>query len=132
MCYATIARVLGLQNFNIITTVRALVNWTQFMMKEMDMDLSMSDTGKCTKEEYEGADPGHGRGRIQKDSCTDNPRTPPKKWSNSIGICGKQPVKTPIAHDAQPGFRRPEARRTVRQPKRVGRIALKSGGDSPP
>ena len=60
-CYATIRTGTGLQNFNIITTVRALVNWTQFMMKEMDMDLSMSDTGKCTKEEYE-ADPGHGRG----------------------------------------------------------------------
>ena len=78
-CYATIARVLGLQNFNIITTVRALVNWTQFMMKEMDMDLSMSDTGKCTKEEYEALIPVMAEGAL-KDSCTaDNPRTPTKE-----------------------------------------------------
>ena len=32
-CYESIARVLGLQNFNTITTVRALIAWTQFMMK---------------------------------------------------------------------------------------------------
>ena len=35
--YCTIARILGLQNFNTITTVRALVAWVQFMLKEMDI-----------------------------------------------------------------------------------------------
>ncbi|MBU9736545.1 1-propanol dehydrogenase PduQ [Diplocloster agilis] len=50
--YVNIAKILGLQNFNTITTVRALVNWVQFMLKEMDIPLSMSQYGKCTEEEY--------------------------------------------------------------------------------
>lgn len=75
-CYVALARVLGLQNFNTITTVRALVNWTQFMMKEMEMCQSMAATGRCTKEEYEAAIPAMAQAAL-KDSCTpDNPRTP--------------------------------------------------------
>ena len=74
--YATVARTLGLQNFNIVTTVRALSNWTQFMMKEMDMPLSVSETGKCTKEEYFAAIPAMAQAAMQ-DACTaTNPRTP--------------------------------------------------------
>lgn len=73
-CYESIARVLGLQNFNTITTVRALIAWTQFMMKEMDMQIAMRDTGACTKEEYEAAIPTMVAAAL-KDSCTvDNPR----------------------------------------------------------
>lgn len=75
-CYESIARVLGLQNFNTITTVRALIAWTQFMMKEMDMHITMRDTGTCTQQEYEAAIPAMVEGAL-KDSCTvDNPRLP--------------------------------------------------------
>ncbi len=74
--YATVARTLGLQNFNIVTTVRALSNWTQFMMKEMDMPLSVSETGKCTKEEYFAAIPAMAEAALE-DACTaTNPRVP--------------------------------------------------------
>jgi len=74
--YATVARTLGLQNFNIVTTVRALSNWTQFMMKEMDMPLSISETGLCTKEEYFEQIPAMVRAALE-DACTaTNPRKP--------------------------------------------------------
>ncbi|MBR1780161.1 MAG: iron-containing alcohol dehydrogenase [Oscillospiraceae bacterium] len=77
-CYVTLARVLGLQNFNTITTVRALIAWTQFMMKEMDMPINMSSTGTCTQEEYEAAIPAMVEGALA-DACTvDNPRRPTK------------------------------------------------------
>ncbi|MBQ9964774.1 MAG: iron-containing alcohol dehydrogenase, partial [Clostridia bacterium] len=67
---------LGLQNFNIVTTVRALSNWTQFMMKEMDMPLSISETGTCTKEEYFEQIPSMVRAALE-DACTaTNPRVP--------------------------------------------------------
>ena len=70
------ARTLGLQNFNIVTTVRALSNWTQFMMKEMDMPLSVSETGTCTKEEYFAAIPAMAEAALA-DACTaTNPRVP--------------------------------------------------------
>lgn len=74
--YATVARTLGLQNFNTVTTVRALSNWTQFMMKEMDMPLSISETGVCTKEEYFEQIPAMVRAALE-DACTStNPRKP--------------------------------------------------------
>ena len=74
--YATVARTLGLQNFNIVTTVRALSNWCQFMMKEMDMPLSISETGICTKEEYYAQIPTMAEAAL-KDACTKtNPRVP--------------------------------------------------------
>lgn len=74
--YATVARTLGLQNFNTVTTVRALSNWTQFMMKEMDMPLSISETGVCTKEEYFEQIPVMVRAALE-DACTaTNPRKP--------------------------------------------------------
>lgn len=50
--YCTIARLLGVQNFNTVTTIRALVAWVQFMLREMDIPLSISQTGKCTRAEY--------------------------------------------------------------------------------
>ena len=74
--YATIARVLGLQNFNIVTTVRALSNWCQFMMREMDMPLSISETGVCTQEEYFKQIPQMAEAAL-KDTCTKtNPKQP--------------------------------------------------------
>lgn len=35
-----------------IMTVRSLVNWVQFMLKEMDIPLSLSQMGTITEEEY--------------------------------------------------------------------------------
>ena len=44
--YKTVARILGLSSYNTIMTVRNLVNWVQFMLKEMDIPLSISLMGK--------------------------------------------------------------------------------------
>lgn len=77
--YVTIARILGLQNFNTITTVRALVAWVQFMLKEMDIPLCVSQTGKCSKEEYFAAIPDMADAALA-DACTPtNPRVPTKE-----------------------------------------------------
>lgn len=76
--YVTIARVLGLQNFNTITTIRALVAWVQFMLREMDIPLSISQTGKCTKEEYFASISTMADAALA-DACTPtNPRVPTK------------------------------------------------------
>lgn len=77
--YATVARTLGLQNFNIVTTVRALSNWCQFMMKEMDMPLSVSEANVCTQEEYFAQIPTMAEAAL-KDACTKtNPKLPTLK-----------------------------------------------------
>ena len=76
--YCTIARLLGVQNFNTVTTIRALVAWVQFMLREMDIPLSISQTGKCTRAEYFKAIPDMAEAALQ-DACTPtNPRQPSK------------------------------------------------------
>ena len=74
--YVHVARILGLQNFNTITTVRALVNWIEFMMKEMNMPVSVSQSAKISKEEYDEKVPVMAKAAL-KDACTaTNPRVP--------------------------------------------------------
>ena len=76
--YETIARTLGVQNFNTITTIRALIAWVQFMLKEMDIPLSISQTGKCSRSEYFQAIPMMADAALA-DACTaTNPRVPTK------------------------------------------------------
>ena len=36
--YENIARILGLQNLNTVTTIRSLVNWVQFMLQELEKE----------------------------------------------------------------------------------------------
>ncbi|MBQ9083970.1 MAG: iron-containing alcohol dehydrogenase [Clostridia bacterium] len=74
--YADAARRLGLQCFDTVTSVRALAGWIRFMMKEMKMPMSVSETGKCTKEEYFAAIPDMAKAALA-DACTaTNPRVP--------------------------------------------------------
>ena len=76
--YVSIARLLGLQNFNTITTVRALVNWVQFMNKEMNIPLSVSQMGNITEVEYRGKIPAMADAALA-DGCTaTNPKHPTK------------------------------------------------------
>ncbi|MDO5424680.1 MAG: 1-propanol dehydrogenase PduQ [Eubacteriales bacterium] len=76
--YETIARTLGVQNFNTITTIRALIAWVQFMLKEMDIPLTISQTGKCSRSEYFKAIPDMAEAALA-DACTPtNPRVPTK------------------------------------------------------
>ena len=77
--YATIAQILGLSSYNEIMTVRSLVNWVQFMLKEMDIPLSISQMGTVTEEEYFGAIDRMADAAMA-DGCTEtNPRVPRKK-----------------------------------------------------
>ena len=73
--YATVANNLGLSSYNKIMSVRSLVNWTQFMLKEMDIPLSISQMGNITEEEYMAAIPAMADAAIA-DACTaTNPRS---------------------------------------------------------
>ncbi len=72
--YATVANNLGLSSYNKIMSVRSLVNWAQFMLKEMDIPLSISQLGNITEEEYMAAIPAMADAAIA-DACTaTNPR----------------------------------------------------------
>ena len=76
--YKTVARILGLSSYNTIMTVRNLVNWVQFMLKEMDIPLSISQMGKISKEEYFAEIERMAEAALA-DGCTaTNPRVPSK------------------------------------------------------
>ena len=77
--YATVAQILGLSSYNKIMTVRSLVNWVQFMLKEMDNPLSISQMGTISKEEYFNAIDRMADAALA-DACTaTNPRVPTKE-----------------------------------------------------
>lgn len=77
--YCTVARILGVQNFNTITTIRSLVAWTQFMLQEMNIPQSISKAGVCTEREYFDAIPDMAKAALA-DACTPtNPRVPTKE-----------------------------------------------------
>lgn len=50
--YCNLARILGVSNFNEITTMHALVSYMRFMNKEMNIPLKISELGTITEEEY--------------------------------------------------------------------------------
>ncbi len=75
--YVNAAKLLGVNNFNEITTVRALVSYIQFLMKEMNMPLSISQCN-IDKNEYYNAIDRMAESAIN-DACTKtNPRVPTK------------------------------------------------------
>ena len=81
--YVNIAKLLGLSNFNEITTVRALVSWIQFMMKEMNIPMSVSQCGVGRKEYMDAVE--EMAEKAIADACTaTNPRVPEKEDVISI------------------------------------------------
>ena len=77
--YSTVAQILGLSSYNKIMTVRSLVNWVQFMLKEMDIPLSISQLGTISEEEYFRAIDRMADAALE-DACTEtNPRVPTKE-----------------------------------------------------
>lgn len=75
--YVNVAKLLGCSNFNEITTVRALISWIQFMNKEMNIPLTVSQCG-IDKTEYFNAIDSMADKAIS-DSCTaTNPKVPTK------------------------------------------------------
>lgn len=81
--YVNVAKLLGCSNFNEITTVRALVSWIQFMNKEMNIPLSVSQCGIDKKEYFNAID--SMAAQALADSCTvTNPRVPTKEEVSAI------------------------------------------------
>ena len=76
--YATVAQILGLSSYNKIMTVRSLVNWVQFMLKEMDIPLSISQIGTISEEEYFGAIDRMADAALADAFTATNPRVPTK------------------------------------------------------
>ena len=74
-----IAHILGLNNYNPVMTVRSLVNWIQFMQKEMNIPLTIQEIGTVTPDEYFGAIDKMADAALA-DACTStNPRVPTKE-----------------------------------------------------
>ena len=72
--YAAVARLLGLQSTDAVTTVHALVHWVDFMLAEMGMPRGVSQTGVCSEAEYLAAIPAMTEAALA-DHCTaGNPR----------------------------------------------------------
>lgn len=77
--YSNVAHILGLSNYNEVMTVRSLVNWIQFMQKEMNIPLTIKEMGKITKEDYFAAIDKMADAALA-DACTPtNPRVPTKE-----------------------------------------------------
>lgn len=77
--YSMVAKILGLSSYNEIMSVRSLVNWVQFMIKEMDMPISISQIGTIKEEDYMSKIDSMADAALT-DACTvGNPRTPTKE-----------------------------------------------------
>ena len=77
--YANIAHILGLCNYNEVMSVRSLVNWIQFMQKEMNIPLTIQEIGTITPDAYFAAVDKMAEAALA-DACTPtNPRVPTKE-----------------------------------------------------
>lgn len=77
--YANIAHILGLSNYNEVMSVRSLVNWIQFMQKEMNIPLTIQEIGTITPDAYFAAVDKMADAALA-DACTaTNPRVPSKE-----------------------------------------------------
>lgn len=77
--YGNIAHILGLSNYNEVMSVRSLVNWIQFMMKEMNIPLTIQELGTITPDAYFAAIDKMADAALA-DACTvTNPRVPTKE-----------------------------------------------------
>ncbi len=74
--YCNLARILGVSNFNIETTIRALVGYIQFLLKEMNIPLRVSEIGGISEGEYMARVEAMADAALT-DACTStNPRVP--------------------------------------------------------
>lgn len=77
--YATVAHTLGLSSYNKIMSVRSLVNWVQFMLKEMKIPQNISEIGTITVDQYMSKVSVMADAALA-DACTvTNPRVPTKE-----------------------------------------------------
>ncbi len=77
--YANVAHILGLSNYNKVMSVRSLVNWIQFMQKEMNIPLTIQELGTIPPDAYFGSLDKMADAALA-DTCTaNNPRVPTKE-----------------------------------------------------
>lgn len=77
--YSNISHILGLSNYNKVMSVRSLVNWIQFMQKEMNIPLTIQEIGTITPDAYFAAIDKMADAALA-DACTaTNPRVPSKE-----------------------------------------------------
>ncbi len=77
--YSNIAHILGLSNYNKVMSVRSLVNWIQFMQKEMNIPLTIQEMKTITPDAYFAAVDKMAEAALA-DACTEkNPRVPTKE-----------------------------------------------------
>ncbi|MFI3208512.1 MAG: iron-containing alcohol dehydrogenase, partial [Eubacteriales bacterium] len=82
--YATIAHILGLSSYNMNMSVRSLINWVEFMLKEMQIPKSISEIGTISVNDYMGSVDNMADAALA-DACTaTNPRVPTKEEVMSI------------------------------------------------
>ena len=76
--YCNMARILGVSNFNEVTTVRALISYIHFLTQEMGMPARVREAVKITEEEYLSHIEAMAEAALI-DGCTaTNPRVPTK------------------------------------------------------
>lgn len=77
--YCNMARILGVSNFNEITTVRALISYIHFLSQEMHLPAHVSEAVEISEEEYLSLLDQMAEGALA-DNCTKtNPRMPTKE-----------------------------------------------------
>ena len=77
--YANIANVLGLSNYNKVMSVRSLINWIQFMQKEMNIPMTVQEMRTVTPDVYFTSLEKMAENALA-DACTaSNPRVPTKE-----------------------------------------------------
>ena len=77
--YASVAHILGLSNYNQVMSVRSLVNWIQFMQKEMNIPLTIKEMGTISEDEYFAAIDKMANLALADACTTANPRVPTKE-----------------------------------------------------
>ena len=77
--YANISHILGLSNYNKVMSVRSLVNWIQFMQKEMNIPLTIKEMGTISEDEYFAAIDKMANLALADACTTANPRVPTKE-----------------------------------------------------
>lgn len=77
--YCNMARILGVANFNEITTIRALVGYVQFMSKEMNIPLNISSLGSISEGEYMSRVEEMAEAALRDGTTAANPRVPTKE-----------------------------------------------------
>lgn len=77
--YSTIAHILGLSSYNKVMSVRSLVGWIEFMLKEMNIPTTIQEMKTITPDVYFGAIDRMAEAALA-DACTpSNPRVPTKE-----------------------------------------------------